>query len=780
MDFVDQCLQTRAPIGVLMRKKIYISGMHSGQNPCAGIGIARSLKKAFPQIAIVGVDHWQGSSGLHDSVVDEVVLLPQWKQINDERHAKYVRSLLDAGHLWISGLDMEVRWLAENVGPHENLLAPGPNALKLTEKPAVSALEGLGLRVPDFIPAELSDSEIHTFLRHSSWQCWLKSPYHDAKRVSSWISFERARDAMSRSWETSRLFLQRNVLGKEESICFTAYQGELLAAVKLEKRLITPEGKTWAARVTPASPEIFEHFKKAVRLMNWSGGGELEYVRDPDDQKWIIECNPRFPAWIFGGALAGVNLPARLVARVLGLSFVEEVPKFPCFTRVVQEIPANEDIGLPLPQESTAAGWGSDGKKGKGGMPSSVASLPKLKESSPSPSSLGDEEDSESPQNPETLPEGFASEIERFSKAFQGETPARVLLEDWTGHRFKTLADHIETCRYGRPEIRIGYSVKTSPTEEHLKKAKKHGFFAECISQREVRRAMAHGFAPKEIILNGPGKFWPITEPPVPGLHMMFCDSVEEFDRIIDIPKFAGVIGFRMKLPHLHSRFGNSLDEFKSFQRIAERVKKLRGKAELGFHFHMPSWAIGMERWMQSLDSLLLWCRTFQQVASIPVRHLDLGGGFFPADLEHLDFAGIQQAVHVALPEARAIYFEPGRALTQDGEALVSRVLDVRKDSDGDLSEIVVDACIAELPLAQAYNHRVFYRSMKKVDKSADGKSCQLLQKGTTRILGRICMEDDILSAGVDLPEEIDVGDLVIFGDAGAYERTMSYDFGRG
>jgi diaminopimelate decarboxylase len=41
-------------------------------------------------------------------------------------------------------------------------------------------------------------------------------------------------------------------------------------------------------------------------------------------------------------------------------------------------------------------------------------------------------------------------------------------------------------------------------------------------------------------------------------------------------------------------------------------------------------------------------------------------------------------------------------------------------------------------------------------------------------------MEDDILSHGVQLPESVQVGDLVIFGDAGGYERSMSYEFGRG
>ena len=48
------------------------------------------------------------------------------------------------------------------------------------------------------------------------------------------------------------------------------------------------------------------------------------------------------------------------------------------------------------------------------------------------------------------------------------------------------------------------------------------------------------------------------------------------------------------------------------------------------------------------------------------------------------------------------------------------------------------------------------------------------------RLLGRICMEDDVLSSGLDLPENLAVGDRLVVCDAGAYERSMSYAFGRG
>ncbi len=756
-----------------MKRKIFISGVHSGQNPCSGLGIARCIKQAFPELTLVGVDHWQGSSGLHDPIVNETLLLPQWSQINNERLAERMRSLLNEGHLWIPALDLEVYWLSEKFGAHPGLLAPSEMALGLTAKPEVSAMSELGFHVPAFICASGPDSEIHSFLRRNSWQCWLKSPYHEAIRIPSWAVFERARAHMRKNWRTTRLFAQRHVPGKEESIAFVAYQGELLSAVHLEKLQATSEGKTWAGRVTAAPIEVFKPLQEAIRRLCWSGGGEIEYMKDTDGRKWVIECNPRFPAWIFGGTIAGHNLPAKLVARAMGITHGDPAPLSSSFTRVVQEIPVRESVGLSLPLEQEPVIWTMDGKMGKG-VSSQAISLPSLR------GMIEEGKDGKldgTDQPPEFSIPAYFEEIDEATRAFSGETPVRLFLRNWTRSRFQALLSSIHACRENEPRIRVGYSLKTSPTEENLRIARQCGFLAECISQLEIQKALSTGFRADEIILNGPGKFWPLHSAAVPGLHMIFCDSLEELDRVLKIPNIARRMGFRIRLPKLVSRFGNPIGEFKDFQRLLHAVRRLEGRAPLGFHFHMPSWLIGVPRWMDALKSLLTWCQTMEKLSGVPVQYLDLGGGYFPADLESLDFAGIQKLSREALPHARSLYIEPGRSLTQDSEILASRVLDVRRSLDREITEIVVDACIAELPLSHAFSHRVFYRSQAA---GRISRPLMPLRKGKTRILGRICMEDDILNDGVSLPENVDIGDLIIFGDAGGYERSMSYAFGRG
>jgi diaminopimelate decarboxylase len=767
-----------------MTNKVYISGMNSGQNPSAGLGIARCLRKAFSNLTLVGVDHWQGSSGLHDAILDETLIFPRWDQISKERYVSQLRTILDNGHIWIPALDVEVYWLAQNFGTHPNLLSPGGAALQGTAKPYVKGFESLGFGVAESLSAYASDEEVHCFLRANSWRCWLKGPFHDAKRIGSWEHFLRARGDMERDWKTSRLFLQKHIFGTEESICFSAVNGEMVTAIHMEKRLITGEGKTWAGGVKTLDPEISARLKAALAEMNWSGGGEIEYTRDPDGKKWIIECNPRYPAWIFGAATTGVNLPGRMLSRAWNLGLIEPKSPFPYFTRVVQEIPVKEPIGLPRTLDPSMNPWPVGGGKGKGG-PTYTYSLPPLRDNMDfrREPAEADEEDLVKDTSPQPPSDPYSKEVDAVTTAFKGETPSRLMLEDWISYRFQSLLDRLKVANAKSPHIRIGYSIKTSPTEHQIRLARNSGFYMECISQMEIRRALELGAQPKDVILNGPGKFWPLTTEPIPGLHMLFCDSIEEFERVIEMPNVAECVGLRIRLPQLPSRFGIPVEDYETFQRILKSVRKLKKGTPLGFHFHMPSWNIGVKRWTGALQAIATWSKTVEDLTGTKVRRLDLGGGFFPADLASLNLSWVQKAVRDILPNVEAIYFEPGRSLTQEGEILVSRVLNVSKGSDEkEPCEVVVDACIAELPLISSYPHRMFFRPKGPEEHGASQavNSCLVLGKGKTKILGRICMENDVLSDGINLPPDIKIGDYVIFGDAGAYERTMSYDFGRG
>jgi carbamoyl-phosphate synthase large subunit len=68
--------------------------------------------------------------------------------------------------------------------------------------------------------------------------------------------------------------------------------------------------------------------KKIIEKTKWNGGLELEYIKSSETgEYYLLEINPRFPAWVYLAPSAGQNLPYSLVK----LAFGETVETFTSF-----------------------------------------------------------------------------------------------------------------------------------------------------------------------------------------------------------------------------------------------------------------------------------------------------------------------------------------------------------------------------------------------------------------------------------------------------------------
>ena len=110
--------------------------------------------------------------------------------------------------------------------------------------------------------------------------------------------------------------------------------------------------------------------------------------------------------------------------------------------------------------------------------------------------------------------------------------------------------------------------------------------------------------------------------------------------------------------------------------------------------------------------------------------------------------------------------------MAQPSMALAMRLLEIQEVGEG-ATEAVADGSIAELPMHFFQPHRILHRDSRT-------GAWRALRRGKTRLLGRLCMEHDIVARGVELPEGARAGDVLVFCDAGGYDRSMSYVFGRG
>ncbi|CAN5808865.1 hypothetical protein BH20VER1_BH20VER1_02100 [soil metagenome] len=762
--------------------KIYISGLYSGTSPQPGIGLSRSLRIAYPDATLVGVEYSNRSSGIHWLGFDELWLQRPWEELDLAAYGQLITEFLDDGALWISGTDLEALWLA-SVFPegHANLLSPPAAGLRRITKPGVEAHKGLPLQIPPFISTDHSDWDLHAFCRKHDWRVWLKGPYYEAVRTKSWDAFEAVRSALSKVWSTQRLFLQAHVSGYEESVMLAAYKGELLGCVSMRKRELTEEGKTWAGDVTQV-PEEFAPLREIIRAVNWTGGAELEMVRDPEGKRWLLEWNPRFPAWVHGATIAGCNLPAMLVEAATGIPAEETKPQTEEFTRIVLEVPVRSGYPLPPLPEPYAGGVGHS-MKHPSGMPALAERLHKLHPhlmSANHDTSHGNNGNSSSsvPSGVAKIPQTFLQDLSSHDYAAL-ETPSFLFLDSTASDLFTRAAQLASNVSSPATQVINAYSIKTNPDERLIKLALDSGFLAEAISLLEVQKALKIGFKPEQVVLNGPGKWWPEGLMPREPMHAVFCDSIADLNRVTAAAAAgeikAKIFGVRLRTPHITSRFGIPLDTPNEFRALVDSISLLPQESAFGVHFHMASSNIGVRQWWHLYKSMLRWCRSLEKLTSRQIEVLDIGGGWFPDDWHEGredDFTRAVTHARAALPHVRQIISEPGKAMAQPSMALAMRVLEIQEISD-DITEAVVDGSIAELPMYFFYPHRILRRN-------SETGELQPLRRGKTRLMGRLCMEHDEVASNVELPEGTRPGDVLIFCDAGGYDRSMSYVFGRG
>ena len=758
---------------------VLVSGLHSGPNPSPGVGTARSLRAAFPDIELVGVDYSLGSSGLHWPEFDDVWVVPSWSDLDLRAYAEDIAGRLDDHSVWLSGLDLETIWLSSQGLATGQVLVPPVAALRSIKKPAAAVAEALGLGALPTLPLSAPASDLAAFGRVRGWQAWLKGPFYEAQRVVSWSHLLAVREHMKAVWGSDDLHLQAHVVGLEESVAFAAYRGVLLGACSMTKQEATAEGKTWAGTAGEVDRDLLERVTQFVATTQWTGGAEVEMVRDPSGRCWLLELNPRFPAWIHGATLAGRNLPAALVAAALDRELPTDggLRDSGQFSRVVVEVPVREGLRLPPRREPRPRASGhTEGSK----HPSGMTALARLLERGETPSEWARPQDAtvrDAAAAAEATPDDLvvAAALDATVPSAAVETPHAVLLEGMARTRFGQLRSLVADVGGPLP-VRAAYSIKTNPDLRLLALARANGFLAEAISQLEVRSALRAGYPEHEVVLNGPGKWWPAPASRAP-VRAVFCDSLTELTaltkRLEGGEAVGSVTGVRLRPPGVKSRFGVPVSPWSAFEELVERLRQLPSEVEVGIHFHAAQSFIGVARWWASFDAVLRSAAALEEASGRAFVCFDVGGGWYPEGWDEVLVRGLSDVagrVAATLPNCRELIVEPGKALVQPVVAVLTSVLDIQEDDDKDVG-VVVDAAIAELPDAASHPHRVFRQGPDGWSPMPDGRD---------RILGRSCMEHDVLSASVSVPADVAVGDLLAIADAGAYDQSMAYRFARG
>ena len=149
------------------------------------------------------------------------------------------------------------------------------------------------------------------------WPLVLKGRWYEAQVVHTMAQAEAAFQHLQARWGLP-LLAQRFVAGQELNVAGLADgRGHCLSAVAMRKLTITDKGKAWAG-ITIEDESLVTLAHHFAQASQWRGAFELELLRTAAGELFILEINPRFPAWIYLTAAAGHNQPAALLRLALG------------------------------------------------------------------------------------------------------------------------------------------------------------------------------------------------------------------------------------------------------------------------------------------------------------------------------------------------------------------------------------------------------------------------------------------------------------------------------
>jgi len=521
---------------------------------------------------------------------------------------------------------------------------------------------------------------------------------------------------------------------------------------EVEKRSQTSAGKTWAAEVSMPSADVVGRIEAFAMRTEWRGGCEIEFIRDRSGIDWLIDVNPRFPAYIHGVTICGLNLPGRLVAFAVGEETGRQDRFGGQFTRVVSEVAVRPDSYIP-PITNTEASV-SEAQKHPSFQPSLVGKRKKLGESS-RPKRL-EFSDRSSTLKSRPLPGARTRSIDRASIDASLKAIEDLLSE--VSHQIRAT-----------PAL----SIKTDPQGFLAHAYLERGWYAEAISSTELAWAMKMGFDADRMILNGPAAAsMALTSDR--SVRYAFADSSVSLEALAK-SSVNEALGVRIRPSKVPSRFGIDLTDYHSYISALDAIASIGMDGKFAAHLHLPADQIGPKAWLDCFDEVVCWAAAMRDETGVPISAIDIGGGWHMEDFGKIFLPLLKNEIIPrisGLGTGIELVFEPGKAVSADLAKYSANIVEVREQANLESLDILVDCSIADLPMTQYYAH--------KIEHFRDSRLLGVLSGGKDRVLGSICMEADVLATSVSFPAFPESGDQLIFSGAGAYNSSMAWPFAGG
>ena len=164
---------------------------------------------------------------------------------------------------------------------------------------------------------------------------FIKGPYYDAYKVYGSDDVIARANHLLAEWG-GPLLVQEEKLGSEFNIIGVGDgKGNIVTKCSVRKTVVSSKGKGYGG-VTVRDPKLNELCDKLISELQWYGPFELEFLREESTEDYyLLEINPRFPAWADVPAQLGSNMAetAILLAQGQTVDPVDDCPVCQFFLR---------------------------------------------------------------------------------------------------------------------------------------------------------------------------------------------------------------------------------------------------------------------------------------------------------------------------------------------------------------------------------------------------------------------------------------------------------------
>ena len=310
-----------------MKKKklnIAVTGLNAIDSPGPGVSVIRALREAISfEVRIIGLAYESLEPGIymHD-IVDRTYQIPYPTAGTESLFERLIyiheKEKID---VIIPNFDAE---LYSFIKLEPKLKTMGirmflPTLHQFEERHKVNLNDfgkKYGINVPKSkVMYDLNG--IYSLPSEFSFPVIVKGKYYDASIAYSIEQVKNSFNKISAKWGVP-IIIQEFIHGMEFNVTGLGDgKGNTIAVVPMRKQYITEKGKAWGG-ISISDEKMIEMTRKFLKETRWRGGFELELMKNKDNELYLLEINPRLPAWIYLAVGVGQNIPEALVRLALG------------------------------------------------------------------------------------------------------------------------------------------------------------------------------------------------------------------------------------------------------------------------------------------------------------------------------------------------------------------------------------------------------------------------------------------------------------------------------